>query len=95
MSQQNKPQIAHVEAALGAGRAYEKSNEGHSEMFSNIKELEKEHQKQAAHGSKMKQSRGEQMDQELANEDKQTIERMNKAHEQREQSHRKNSNKEL
>jgi hypothetical protein len=95
MSHHAKAQVSHAEAALGAGRAYEKSNEGRNEMFNNIKELEQEHSRQAAHGSSMKESRGKRIDKELANEDKKLIEKMNEAHERREESRRRNSNKEL
>lgn len=82
--------IAHAEAALGAGRPYEKAMDGHNEMFSSVKELEEHNKKQFAHGHTMKQSRGDRIDSQLAEEDKETIERMNQAHRQREEAkHRK------
>lgn len=82
--------VAHAEAALGAGRPYEKAMEGHNEMFNSVKELEEHNKKQFAHGHNMKQSRGERIDSELAEEDKETVEKMNEAHRRREEAkHRK------
>ncbi|OAC98351.1 hypothetical protein MUCCIDRAFT_115267 [Mucor lusitanicus CBS 277.49] len=68
MSHHGNSEIAHAEAALQAGRPYEKSTEGHNQMFDN-------------------KSRGEQMDEQLAEEDRETIQRMEQAHKQREQAH--------
>ncbi|CAO3653827.1 unnamed protein product [Mucor fragilis] len=86
MSHYGNSEIAHAEAALQAGRPYEKSNEGHNQMFDNVKELEKHHQKEFAHGA-TKKSRGEQMDEQLAEEDRETIQRKEQAHKQSEQAH--------
>lgn len=86
MSHYGNQQIAHAEAALQAGRPYEKSNEGHSQMFDNVKELEQHHEKEFAHGA-TKKSRGEQMDERLAEEDRETVQRMDQAHKQSEEAH--------
>ncbi|KAI8086895.1 uncharacterized protein B0P05DRAFT_532799 [Gilbertella persicaria] len=88
MSYRGNQDISHAEAALGAGRPYEKSNEGHNQMFDSMKELEAHHAKHTGHPPG-KQSRGERIDQELAEEDKQTIEKKNQAHMQSEQAHAK------
>lgn len=85
VSHKGNSEIAHAEAALGAGRPYEKPNEGHNEMFNTVKELE-EHNKKAYGHSSNKQSRGERIDQELQEEDKRTIEKMNEAHKKKEES---------
>ncbi|OBZ85574.1 hypothetical protein A0J61_06372 [Choanephora cucurbitarum] len=83
-----KQNISHVETAYMAGRPYEKSTEGHNQMFDDMKQLEEHHQKHTGHPAG-KLSRGERIDQELAEEDKQTIERKEQAQKQREQAHAK------
>jgi hypothetical protein len=85
MSHRGNQQVAHAEAALGAGRPYEKSNEGHNAMFNDMKELEKHNAQEYGHPAG-KQSRGERIDQELDQEDKATVERMNQSHQQKEES---------
>lgn len=81
-------EIAHAEAALGAGRPYEKSNEGHNQMFSDIKELN-QHHKESDHNPS-KQSRGERIDHELEQQDRETIEKMNQLRQKKEEAkHRK------
>ncbi|KAI8637114.1 hypothetical protein BD408DRAFT_425123 [Parasitella parasitica] len=86
MSHNGKQQIAHAEAALNAGRVDEKSNRGHNQMFDTLKELEDHHRKEFAHGA-TKKSRGELMDEQLAEEDRETVQKMEQAHMQREQAH--------
>lgn len=86
VSHTGNSQIAHAEAALGAGRPYEKAHEGHNEMFNSVKELEAHHNGQG-HVSN-KQSRGERIDNELEQEDKKIIEKMNEAHKQKEEAHK-------
>lgn len=89
ISHKGPSNIARAETALGAGRPYEKSGEGHNEMFNTVKELEEHNKKQFGHDSH-NQSRGERIDNELNEEDKRTIERMNEAQKRKEEAkHRK------
>lgn len=92
MSHKAPSQIAHAEAALGAGRPYEKANEGHNEMFNDVKQLEEYNQKHFGH-EPSKASRGERIDEELAEEDKETIEKMNEAHKKKEEAKHKHHHK--
>jgi hypothetical protein len=88
MSHYGNPDIAHSEAALGAGRPYEKkSREGHDQMFDDVKDLAKHNAEQYGHNPD-RQSRGKRIDQELEKEDKDIIDRQNQAREQKEESHR-------
>ncbi|KAG0191586.1 hypothetical protein DFQ28_011499 [Apophysomyces sp. BC1034] len=64
------PQIAHVEAAYGAGRKYENANEGHNTMYDSFDEYLKH--RQPIHESRQ-ESRGARIDRELAREDKETV----------------------
>ncbi|KAG1452586.1 hypothetical protein G6F56_007779 [Rhizopus delemar] len=83
MSQHHqKANVSHAEAALNAGRPYEKQK-SHGEMFDTYQELQ-EHNRMS-HGSTMGQSRGSRVDQELAAEDEETISKMNKANERKAQ----------
>lgn len=94
MSHHGFSEIAHAEAALGAGRPYENSNEGHNKMFDNLKDLEEYNRKHFGHDAS-KPSRGERIDQELAEEDKETVEKMNEAHKKKEeQKHHHHNHKE-
>jgi hypothetical protein len=86
MSHYGNQEIARAETALQAGRPYEKSNEGHNQMFDNVKELQEHHNKEFAHGA-TKKSRGEQLDEQLAEQDRETVQRMDQAHKQSEQAH--------
>lgn len=85
MSHRGNQQISHAEAALGAGRSYEKPREGHNEMFDNVKELHNYNTENYGHHAS-KESRGERIDQELEQEDKATIGRMTRAQKQREEA---------
>jgi hypothetical protein len=87
MSHHNKDkysQIAHAEAALGAGRKYENPSEGQNQMYDNFQDLVKENERQYGHSSNQ-ESRGTRIDRELEQEDKETIERMNEQQAQREE----------
>ncbi|KAI7904202.1 uncharacterized protein BX663DRAFT_504278 [Cokeromyces recurvatus] len=74
--------VAHAEAALGAGRPYEKAQRGQPEMYDSMKELEEQHAKQYSHGPSH-ESRGQRIDKELEQEDKETIKKMDQAYNQR------------
>jgi hypothetical protein len=89
VSHKGKSDVAHAETALCAGRPYEKSNEGHNQMFSDMKELEQHNSKEFGHNTS-KQSRGERIDHELEEEDRKIVEKMNEARQKREEvKHRK------
>lgn len=83
--QHRKPQISHAEAALMSGRPYEKANVGHDKMYDTFGELETAHKEQHKHGVTNTQSRDNRIDQELAAEDKEILERKNESRRQREQ----------
>lgn len=95
MSHKGFSEISHAEAALGAGRPYEKANEGHNKMFDSFKDLEEYNKTHFGHEAS-KPSRGERIDQELAEEDKETVEKMNEAHKKKEdaKNHHNHHNKE-
>ncbi|KAI8080353.1 hypothetical protein BDF21DRAFT_418865 [Thamnidium elegans] len=93
MSHKGPSEISHAEAALGAGRPYENSNEGHNKMFDNYKDLEEHNRKNFGHEAS-KPSRGERIDQELAEEDKETVEKMDEAHQKKEEAKNNRHNKE-
>ncbi|KAI8887468.1 hypothetical protein K501DRAFT_149793, partial [Backusella circina FSU 941] len=77
-------QIAHAEAALGAGRKYENPSEGQNQMYDNFEDLVKENERQYGHSSNQ-ESRGARIDRELEKEDKETVERMNEQQAQKEE----------
>ncbi|GAA5799924.1 hypothetical protein EDC94DRAFT_512136 [Helicostylum pulchrum] len=90
MSHKGSSEISHAEAALGAGRPYENSHEGHNKMFDSFKDLEEYNKTHFGHEAS-KSSRGERIDQELAEEDKETVEKMNEAHKQKEEAKQHNN----
>ncbi|KAG0785406.1 hypothetical protein G6F57_009360 [Rhizopus arrhizus] len=78
----NVPKISHAEAALGAGRAYEKQK-GHNQMYDDYKDQQTANERK--HGVTNSESRGHRIDRELEAADQEIIDRKNEAREQREQ----------
>ncbi|KAI9271338.1 hypothetical protein BY458DRAFT_474797 [Sporodiniella umbellata] len=77
MSHHQKANVSHTEAALSAGRSYEKHKD-HGIMYDTYQELQEANKK--FHGHANGESRGARIDHELATEDQATIEKMNKSH---------------
>ncbi|ORZ03068.1 hypothetical protein BCR43DRAFT_482682 [Syncephalastrum racemosum] len=74
--------VAHAESAMAAGKPYEAPNEGHNQMFDNFEDHQKHrHQEYGTHANKP--SRGAEVDQELAEEEQEIVDKKNERQSER------------